>query len=118
MTTSYDDDGNILSLRRFGASDNLLDNFVYSYYTNTNRLQKVSGSVTQYEYDFNGNPKKDELNKNYLFIYDHRNLLIEFRSLRPNPDPRVPDDTYLTRYYGACPALDAGTNPPQAEETE
>jgi YD repeat-containing protein len=99
LVTSYDDDGNILGLRRFGASDNLLDNFVYSYYTNTNRLQKVSGSVTQYEYDNNGNVKKDEVNKNYDLVYDHRNLLTGFGYTRAAREPRDPDNIYYTKYY-------------------
>jgi hypothetical protein len=62
LANSYDYDGNILTLQRYGSNNNLIDNFSYSYYTGTNKLKKVSGSTDQYTYDYNGNQTNDYLN--------------------------------------------------------
>ncbi|MBZ0204397.1 MAG: RHS repeat protein, partial [Ignavibacteria bacterium] len=67
--TSYDKDGNFQILKRYGSTNNLEDNFSYSYYSNTNKLQKVSGSNAQYIYDPNGNLKVDSLSHNYNMRY-------------------------------------------------
>jgi len=49
------------SFNRYGSQNNLVDNFNYTYYTvagiATNKLQKVTGSVSQFVYDANGNAK-------------------------------------------------------------
>ena len=55
------------------------------YYFGTNKLQRVTGSGTQYTYDHNGNMTTDDLNSNYDIIYDHRNLIIELIDLFPFP---------------------------------
>ena len=78
---NYDKDGNILTLQRYGASNNLVDSFAYDYITGTNKLKKVSGSLDQFTYDANGNVLKDDLTGPYDFKYDHRNLLLEFKSV-------------------------------------
>ena len=77
MVNTYDKDGNILTLNRNGSSGNLLDGFNYVYYSGTNKLQRVSGSGTQYTYDANGNMTSDKLNKNDSIKYDYRNLILE-----------------------------------------
>ncbi|MBZ0202412.1 MAG: hypothetical protein K8I03_05285 [Ignavibacteria bacterium] len=79
--TSYDKDGNFQVLKRYGSSNNLEDNFSYSYYSNTNKLQKVSGSNTQYVYDANGNLKVDSLNHNYNMRYDWSTTRLVERNL-------------------------------------
>lgn len=100
LIDSYDKDGNILTMKRYGSNNNLADNFAYQYYTNTNKLEKVSGSVDQYTYDNNGNMTKDELNRNYDFVYDFRNLITDFRSIRlEGTGPGATDVTYWTKYY-------------------
>jgi len=65
LFNSYDRDGNILTLYRYGSSANSIDNFNYAYYSNTNKLQRVTGSGTQYTYDANGNMTRDDLNSNF-----------------------------------------------------
>lgn len=96
LSNTYDKDGNILTLNR----SNNGDNFNYQYITNTNKLRRVSGSTDQFTYDFNGNLKTDELNKNYDAVYDHRNLLIYISSVRSDPSSELPQNvTYVTRYY-------------------
>ena len=81
LDMTYDKDGNILTLQRYGASNNLVDSFAYDYITGTNKLKKVSGSLDQFTYDANGNVLKDDLTGPYDFKYDHRNLLLEFKSV-------------------------------------
>ena len=81
LFNTYDKDGNILTLDRNGSSANSIDNFNYAYYSNTNKLQRVTGSGTQYTYDANGNMTRDDLNSNYDIIYDHRNLIIELKKM-------------------------------------
>jgi len=47
LINSYDNDGNILTLKRYGLNNNLSDNFNYSYYKSTNRLSSVSGNCKE-----------------------------------------------------------------------
>ncbi|MBZ0201583.1 MAG: hypothetical protein K8I03_01050 [Ignavibacteria bacterium] len=76
IINTYDKDGNFLTLKRYGSSNNLVDNFSYSYYSGTNKLKNIGG-VQDYTYDNNGNVTLDDLNKNTGLKYDYRNLLIE-----------------------------------------
>lgn len=41
IINTYEKDGNILTLDRFGRNENLKDNFTYQYYTGTNKLRKL-----------------------------------------------------------------------------
>ncbi|HMQ70555.1 MAG TPA: hypothetical protein PKA90_16380 [Ignavibacteria bacterium] len=58
-----------------------MDDFDYTYYSGTNKLQRVYGRGIQYTYDQNGNMTTDDLNSNYDIIYYHRNLIIELKKL-------------------------------------
>lgn len=71
-----DKDDNILTLDRYGSSADKIDDFNYIYFSGTNKLQRVTGSGTQYTYDQNGNMITNDLNSNHDIIYDHRNLFI------------------------------------------
>ena len=71
--------GNILELKRYDGAGSIMDNFNYAYYSNTNKLQRVTGSVTQYTYDANGNMLTDDINRNRDIKYDYRNLIIQVR---------------------------------------
>lgn len=96
---NYDKNGNISSLQRNGDLDDDLnvikiDNLTYSYAANSNRLLKVTDAtnnsvgfkddsngtndtVDDYDYDDNGNMKRDD-NKGISSIkYNHLNLPIE-----------------------------------------
>ena len=95
LINSYDPDGNILSLQRFGSNNNLIDNYNYAYYAGTNRLRIVSGSTNQFTYDYNGNMTNDYMNNNTGIKYDHRNLITEITKQNLNQDPPT---TYITRY--------------------
>lgn len=75
LANFYDKDGNIVGIRRYGNNNSLLDDFNYEYYSNTNRLKKVSGSSDQYTYDYNGNMLSDLVEGNKNLLYDHRNLM-------------------------------------------
>lgn len=77
VVNSYDNDGNSQILKRYNSSNSLIDDFNYSYYPATNRLQRVTGSKNQYTYDNNGNLTSDDINKNQDITYDHRNLMLE-----------------------------------------
>ena len=77
---SYDNDGNFLTLNRYGSNSNVIDNYSYSYYIGTNKLSKVSGQDAQYIYDANGNMTRDGRDASSIrdgMVYDNRNLLIE-----------------------------------------
>ena len=95
LTNTFDPDGNILTLQRYGSNNNLVDNFTYDYYSGTNRLKKVSGTTDQYTYDYNGNQINDYLNNNTSIKYDHRNLITEFTKQDLTQDPPRTD---ITRY--------------------
>jgi hypothetical protein len=75
---TYDKDGNLTTLKRYGDNNILADNFIYTYSPGTNKLTRVSGATEQFGHDLNGNTILDELNGNYNFLYDHRNLITEF----------------------------------------
>ncbi|WP_445453146.1 DUF6443 domain-containing protein [Flavobacterium sp. 25HG05S-40] len=96
-SVTYDKNGNILTLQRYGDFDDpitplQIDNLTYSYdLTNeTNRLMKISdatnstigfkdgaNNATEYGYDFNGNMNRDD-NKGIVSIkYNHLNLPTE-----------------------------------------
>ncbi|RPI19695.1 MAG: RHS repeat protein [Ignavibacteriae bacterium] len=90
---TYDKDGNILTMQRWGGNGSLTDNFNYNYISGTNKLNKITGEETQYSYDNNGNLTSDIINYNGNMIYDYRNLLIESRNTTS------PNVTFFTRYY-------------------
>jgi RHS repeat-associated protein len=56
---SYDANGNILTLDRRNAQAAMQDDFAYSYYTNTNRLQQHKAGTGSYAYDAIGNLVQD-----------------------------------------------------------
>jgi RHS repeat-associated protein len=97
VENTYDKDGNIITLKRYGDAGVMQDDFAYQYYSGTNKLRKVAGSADQYQYDLNGNLATDSLNKNTSAVYDHRNLLIEIYHKRGTPPARI--DYFATRYY-------------------
>ena len=97
VENTYDKDGNILTLKRYGDAGVMQDDFAYQYYSGTNKLRKVTGTADQYQYDLNGNLKTDSLNKNTSAIYDNRNLLIEIYHKRGTPPARI--DYFATRYF-------------------
>jgi YD repeat-containing protein len=96
LFNTYDKDGNILTLDRIGSSGSQTDDFNYVYYSGTNKLQRVTGSGTQYTYDANGNMTSDVLNKNTNIKYDHRNLILELTHTK-----YILNDSLiiLTKYY-------------------
>ncbi len=93
LINTYDKDGNILTLKRYGSSNNIVDNYSYTYISNTNKLSRVAGLSDQYTYDYTGNLTSDQLNYNYDMVYDHRNLLIESKNTIS------PNFTFRTRYF-------------------
>lgn len=93
----FDNDGNLLTLKRFGNNSVLLDSFKYNYISGTNKLSRVYGTSDQYSYDANGNDTTDNLNSNFAMKYDNRNLLIEFRSSRTTAQPT--SQLFLTEYW-------------------
>jgi hypothetical protein len=85
-------------MKRYGSSNNLVDNFSYTYYTGTNRLQNI-GTGSDYTYDANGNVTFDNLNRNNAYKYDWRNLLTEIRSVKTESSLFGPVDVnYWTLY--------------------
>jgi len=95
LENAYDKDGNILELKRYDGAGSVMDNFDYTYYSNTNKLQRVTGSGTQYTYDANGNMLTDELNQNRDIKYDHRNLITQIR----NKKIIIEDSLVYVTYY-------------------
>jgi RHS repeat-associated protein len=73
----YDANGNILTLQRGSTTYN------YEYLASTNRLDKVSGSTSQYVYDANGNTVED-LRRDIELYYDP--YFNKVMSLRNNVD--------------------------------
>gem|GEM_PF-3029504 len=59
------------------------------------KLQRVTGSGTQYTYDANGNMLTDELNQNRDIKYDHRNLITQIR----NKKIIIEDSLVYVTYY-------------------
>jgi len=105
IINGYDKDGNFVGMKRYGSSNNLADDFGYSYFSGTNKLQTIGEGLTSYgyTYDKNGNMTSDQLNRTGSIKYDHRNLMTEIRVIKTeaNPDPfGVPtiDVLYLTYY--------------------
>jgi hypothetical protein len=100
LVNGYDGDGNLKLLKRHDAQMNIADNLNYDYYTGTNKLQKVTGSVQQFTYDLNGNVTGDSLNHLYSFKYDYRNLLTEFRRWEQVSTMKgTVLNVYMSRYY-------------------
>jgi len=85
ISMSYDNDGNVLSLKRYGSNENIIDNLTYSYYVNTNKINMVSGQDAQYTYDAAGNMTGDTRDPDDVkqdLKYDHRNLLTGMRVVK------------------------------------
>ncbi|MBV6480298.1 MAG: hypothetical protein HGGPFJEG_03174 [Ignavibacteria bacterium] len=97
LENTYDKDGNITTLKRYGDTNTIKDNFNYEYNSGTNKLNNVSGTKDQFAYDLNGNMIDDKLNVNYDFKYDHRNLINELYHKEGKSPTRV--TLYVTRYY-------------------
>lgn len=96
LENKYDKDGNILELKRYDGAGSIMDNFNYAYYSNTNKLQRVTGSGTQYTYDANGNMLTDDINRNKDIKYDYRNLITQIRNKKIVIEDSL---VYLTYYY-------------------
>lgn len=79
IENTYDKDGNLLTLKRYNSSGGLNDNFSYTYYSGTNKLNRVTGSTAQYTYDANGNMTRDDVNRNADIKYDYRNLITQLK---------------------------------------
>jgi RHS repeat-associated protein len=85
---SYDKNGNIDSLVRYGTNATLMDNLKYRYLANTNRLDYITDAVGAatfttdidnqtsgaYAYDGNGNVLSDASRSMALVVYDMNNL--------------------------------------------
>jgi RHS repeat-associated protein len=100
-TTAYDANGNILKMWQMGlkiTSSATIDNLNYTYQTGSNKLAKVTDSVTtdnkmgdfkdgtntgtdDYSYDANGNLILDQNKKISSIIYNHLNLPDSIRIL-------------------------------------
>ncbi len=103
LINGYDKDGNLTNMKRYGSTNNLADNFSYSYFSGTNKLRGIDGPSgrDQYTYDANGNMTKDDNNRNHSAKYDHRNLMTEIRSIKSEVgsgpwDPGLVDVLYIT----------------------
>ena len=94
---TYDKDGNITTLKRYGDNNALKDNFVYAYSPGTNKTIRVSGAADQFSFDLNGNTIHDDINGNYDIKYDYRNLITGLYHKDPASETRP--NTYATRYY-------------------
>jgi len=101
LENTYDKDGNITTLKRYGDTNTIKDNFIYAYNSGTNKLNNVNGSKDQFSYDYNGNLIDDKLNVNYDIKYDYRNLITEIYHKKGASPTRV--TLYATRYFYACP---------------
>ena len=97
VLNTYDKDGNLTTLKRYGDNNVINDDFTYQYYSGTNKLSKVTGAEDQYSYDLNGNVTRDTINYNFNIQYDHRNLITEFYHTDRAASSRP--YTYATRYY-------------------
>jgi YD repeat-containing protein len=71
---TYHKNGNITALKRYDQNGSLMHNYSYTYYPNTNRLRRVTGSGDRYVYDSNGNVRHDLDNNIGFVIYDIFNL--------------------------------------------
>lgn len=101
LISGYDKDGNFVGMKRYGSSNNLEDEFGYSYFSGTNKLQTIGEGLTSYSYtyDNNGNMISDQLNRTSSIKYDHRNLMTDVRAVKTENGVFGPEDiTYWTVY--------------------
>jgi RHS repeat-associated protein len=100
LINTYDSDGNILKLKRYGLSSTPQDDFTYMYESGTNKLLGVDGKEDSYTYDLNGNVTYDKTNEVWNMKYDFRNLLVSCVSKQPDHSkPGVePDEIFYTEY--------------------
>jgi RHS repeat-associated protein len=94
-TTAYDDrnytydaNGNITALARYGSDRYIMDNLTYNYYTGTNKLNYITDpvsagsyatdidnqSASNYTYDANGNMTRDAQSNLRYVLYNIHNL--------------------------------------------
>ncbi|HEX3074025.1 MAG TPA: hypothetical protein VHP30_10470, partial [Ignavibacteriales bacterium] len=85
---SYDNNGNITLLNRYGTQNSLMDNQTYNYIATTNKLQSITDAAlpsmsgsdidnqasNNYAYDANGNLTQDLQNGVGFIYYDINNL--------------------------------------------
>ena len=79
---TYDSNGNLTSLQRYGSSTSLIDNLGYTYASNTNRISSISnsapgGASSSYTYDSNGNVISDSKDGIAFAVYDPFNEPVE-----------------------------------------
>jgi len=101
---SYDNDGNLLTLKRYGSNENMVDNFSYSYYNGSNKINMVNGQNSQYSYDANCNiagDSRDADNLKQNLKYNHINLLTEMQLVKPAVNPGISEtnEIYQLKYY-------------------
>ena len=95
---TYDRNGNILTLKRYGATSNApQDNLAYTYngnkLTQLNNSGSVAGSYT-YTYDNNGNTLSDS-RRGLSFSWNHLNLPASITSNTSGASSTIVDYTYL-----------------------
>ncbi len=120
---SYDQAGNISSLKRYGNNATLMDDLTYIYTASTNKLRHVSDNVTNaslypndvdnqqtdnYSYDPNGNVTQDPIRDIGFVIYDPNNLPVSvyrksssalYGYYYDSNNQRVRKDASSTEYY-------------------
>jgi RHS repeat-associated protein len=147
---TYDKNGNILSLQRYGLTAtntiDIIDQLVYSYDANSNTLRNVldtagttgfkdgniaTGSTPDYEYDVNGNIRRDR-NKGYNMAvtdYDFHNLPNRIRfgttgtiyinndaaGVRQKKSVQQGSTTYVTEYNGMFIYMGLSTAQPELQ---
>jgi len=99
VVNTFDSDGNLLTMKRYGLASEPQDNFIYTYESGTNKLLGVT-KEDEYTYDLNGNITRDKINEVWEMKYDMRNLLISCVSKQPDTDkPGVePDEIFYSEY--------------------
>jgi RHS repeat-associated protein len=124
---SYDGNGNILGLQRYGYNGNLMDNLTYTYTAGKNRLRQVGDAVASglfssdidnqqtdnYTYDDNGNLQQDVQRDIAFVVSDIHNLPISEWKLSSGAEQRyyydaegkrIRKDASITEYYVNSPA--------------
>lgn len=123
---TYDANGNILTLKRYGSNGNPMDNLSYVYATGKNRLRHVNDTVSptafsvdidqqvtdNYAYDDNGSLQKDEQRDIGFIVNDIRNLPLsvwkkstgqEIRYYYDTEGRRIRKDGLVSEYYVNSP---------------
>jgi RHS repeat-associated protein len=123
---SYDANGNILTLQRYGNTGGQMDNLTYAYTAGKNRLRHVNDTVSpsafttdidqqvtdNYAYDDNGSVQKDDQRDIGFVVNDIRNLPVsvwkqstgqELRYYYDVEGRRIRKDAGITEYYVNSP---------------